>query len=59
MYIYIYETLFKLLQMIPKFNDIIHRVKKGTGTKSEKEIIKDATPEIKLVLKESIKSAII
>ena len=53
------ETLLKTLQMIPKFKDIILRVKKDTGTKSEKEIIKDATPEIQLVLKESIKMAII
>ena len=53
------ETLLKTLKMIPKFKDIIRQVKKTTGKKSEREIIKDASPEIKSVLKESIKSVII
>ena len=52
------ETLLKTLRMMPKFKNVITDVKKRTGTKSEKEIIKDASPEIKLVLKESIEIAV-
>ena len=52
------ETLLKTLKLMPKFKDILLQVKKDTGTKTETEIIKEATVEIKTELKESIQMVI-
>ena len=53
------ETLLKTLKMMPKFKDIILQVKKDTGAKSDAEIIKEVSPEIKKVLNESIRSTVL
>jgi hypothetical protein len=44
---------------MPKYNKIISNIKKITGSKTEKEIIKEISPEIKSVLKTSIETAVI
>jgi hypothetical protein len=53
------ETILKILTSMPKYSKIISNIKKKTGLKTEKEIIKEISPEIKSILKISIDTAVI
>jgi hypothetical protein len=44
---------------MPKYSKIISNIKKITGLKTEKEIIREISPEIKSILKTSIDTAVI
>jgi len=44
---------------MPKYTKIISNIKKITGLKTEKEIIREISPEIKSILKTSSDTAVI
>mmetsp|Transcript_2474 Transcript_2474/g.2586 ORF Transcript_2474/g.2586 Transcript_2474/m.2586 type:complete len:81 (-) Transcript_2474:1024-1266(-) len=45
--------------LMPKYTKIISNIKKITGLKTEKEIIREISPEIKSILKTSSDTAVI